>query len=316
MSVNISAFDTVYCSGFPREDISSKVKRAYLTESMHTLQFQLKGQEDPISIYLVQGGNAYADVIPFFVHPVSFMDSGKVHYAADVRHFGRWHAPSGSFAIRNKAEYDWTVKRTVLNHLWTTERPEQLRDLSTLPASLYTSLIKETVTRRFMLNGHEQDILSILSAYFYYGHFTNEEQFDENEFRRIAMSISRATKIAADKVMEVIEGLPVISNLSVFCDVIKQKVENVSMENFGLSTLTAVVANNWMGTKAPEILMVGLEHIPTWTMIAYACMGDATFRRSSLTKLAQKQDQRGVGAALIKGVDSLLDGLPTPHTAI
>lgn len=315
MAIYETAYDTTACSGARISELQNKLTKGLLMGGLQTKELALNEHDAPVKLHLLQGGNSAADTIPFFNHPVQMhgIDNkgprGDVaSYALDVRNFGKWYAPNQTFVVRNRPEFEWSIRRALLNHVWMTHRPEQLRDISTIPASVYSSLISECVARRFALDAGEQATISVLACYFYYGLFTNDKEFDDFQKNKIVGSIARATRIPADKVFEILEDLPILFSLEDLCEACREKTGSVSLTDFNIGVLIAVVAGNWFGTNARENLAVALEHVPTWIMIVSASLTEATFKRSVLAKIAMRYDKNNAGESFKKSIDVLLGG--------
>lgn len=311
MSINLLPADTLSYSSFVSQDLLARVQAAYASGNLSSIDVRLAHfDEGAFKIHLIIGGNTPSDVIaPYIKQPVAITTpNGKKEVVVDLRDFGRWHAPTARFNITSRNDYAWALKRAVLTHIWINGGIDKLRGLSTMPAALYASLISETVTRRFMLDKRETQIISILSMYFYYCLFSNEAVFNEIAFNKVAALITRITRLPAEMVYETIEGLGVLADLRALCDAIKERTFNISLENFNLTTFTALINNNWLGNAGRLTMMVGMEHVPTWIALSHSAMGDASYNRTTLTKLAQTTIKRAEADQFVKALNYELSG--------
>lgn len=312
MSINETAYDTTACGSYRYNTIVSNLQKASLMGGMNAIEVRLDEHTKPFVMLLMQGGNVAADSVAFFKHPV-FLNPASEHddqedrLCVDIREFGKWLAPQQTFVVRNGPEYTWSLKRAILNKLWVEGKVNALRDISILPVSVYASLISESIARRFALDPAEQMKIAVLSAFFYYCLFT-DNSLSEDELNRTAGNIARATKVPADKVFALLEGVPTLHSLDDLCTIIAQKVGNISLENLNVGTLFAVCCGTWFGTNARENMAVGLEHIPTWLMIVSASLESATYKRSTLTKISMRFDKNNAGNALSRSLEHLLGG--------
>lgn len=310
MSINQTAYDTTACS-YTTTRLEDEIRKAALTSGLHSVQVQLEQFIDPFSIYLVEGGNSSADAIQFFRHPYLLKNSetGKENtLVLDVRSFGKYSTPHAEFAIRNGIEYVWHLKRAILNQIWLDGRVEVLRDISNLPMMVYAALISQTVSRRFALDPAEQMSVAVLSAYFYMCLFTDEEEFSSHEMPLIVRKIADVTKVPVDNVTRTLNGISCLHGLPALCDAIKTRVGNVALDNFNIGTLLSVTTNTWWGTNAQDVLGVGLEHVPTWLLIVEASLSSATFKRSTLSKIAMQYNKGDIGRNLSRSIESLIGG--------
>ena len=160
MALNQTAYDTTACASFNMTSVISEVERSGVLGA-GLLKVSAGQQETPFSLMAIQGGNSFADNVPYFRHPMLVSHTlGHEHQphllAVDVREFGKWNAPEQQFSVRDGLQYSWALRRAVLNHLWLDSRPELFRDRSTIPADTYAALISETVARKFALHPGEQ----------------------------------------------------------------------------------------------------------------------------------------------------------------
>jgi len=266
--------------------------------------------EDGFEILMVTGGNSIIDAIKYFNHPVILPTPGPngVVPAIDVRGFGKWDAVRGDFHVRNMPEYKMMVMRACMNYFWLTRRPTIMRDMTTLPIKLFASMISETIKRTYSLDLGEQLRLSILAAYFYLGLFTDAKEFSESEQHKVTAQIIAATNAPNQLIEEVLDDLPIIADILTFCDVCKKRVGSVRLDDFNYGILLSAIGGVWYATNGHEILTIALEHPPTWLMIVYACISEATFRRSPLAQMAEKQGKSGSGQAFTASINSLFGG--------
>lgn len=306
MSIFKTAYDATACSGYRIRETTDKLKMAILNNSLTTFDIKLDNFDSAFVLRLVEGGNSTADTIPYFNHPI-VSDDTLVNILVDVRNFGKWYAPQAKFVVRNNPEYTWNVMRGALNFVWVNERVEILRGSSTIPASVYAALISECVSRKYALDTGEQVIVAIVACFYYYCLFTDDKDFNENDLNNISANIARATKIPAGKVFDVIGDMKVLNSLEEMCEALKVKTKSIRLDDFNVGVLLAVVSGNWYGSNARENLAVGLEHIPTWLMICYAALNEATFKRSVLAKLVDRFAKGGAGDNFVKTIDHILD---------
>lgn len=310
MPINSFAYECTALADTRLKDIKDKLAQNMIAEGFSPIQVEPASGEDAFSIHLLLGGSTTADVIPLFNHPIPVMGrrrgGGQVQeLAVDMRGWGKWHPPSQQFQVRNQSEYDWQLRRAAMNQLWISESPNRLRDLSRLPIAVYAALMGEAISRRFMLDPSQKILISILSAFFYLGLFTDESQYEEERLRKIADVISETTRAPAERVFDVIESLPVIETLADLCNVIREKANTPALNNLNVGVLFTILANNWTFTGR-EALLVGLEHPPTWMTVIYACLAEAISKRTALAKLVQTHDRAQAGDRFVKAMQAQL----------
>ncbi len=278
------------------------------------------GNGNKIQLALIQGGNSFADSVHFFKHPAFIREGENDVVCLDVREFGKWNAGQQRFDVRNAPEYVWAIKRAILSAIWNEGRFEALRDLSNIPAQVYCALVSESIARRFALDAAEQATLSVLAGYFYYGLFSDNAEISDIEKNQLAGKLFRITRIDATTIFGIIDNLGVISSIDAFCDVVKNTIGNVALENLNIGNFFTVISGNWYGYNSRETVCMAMEHIPTWIMIVEASLNSATFKRSTLAKMSVRYDKQGAGSAFSQALTAILggpdaiEGLPTYHT--
>lgn len=308
MSIFKTVYDTVSGSGYRLSAIEESLKKAHVTGNYTLHTFHSKVLDKSFSIELITGGQAESDIIPFFNHPIQIFDpvSKKKIWFLDVRSYGKMDKVQNEFNIRNKVEYDWNIQRCMLNIIMEEEGVNLLTNLSSLPLVCYGSLIGETVTRKYALDPLEQITVTVLAMYFYYCLTTDDKTFDEVEFNKICGRIAQLSKVPATKVFDILEGINVIHGLTKFCEVVREKTGSVRLADFNEGVLIAIIAGTWIGTNSRENMAAALEHIPTWLMICFASVYDATYKRSVLAKLIEKKTKGEAGNSFIKSVKALI----------
>lgn len=312
--INVSAYDTSACSGYRYGNIVEQLQKANWMGGLVTYTVKTNPHAEPFNLYLLQGGNAAADSVAFFNHP-AFIQTALDHseeegssICLDVRNFGSFNPHQQEFRVRNTVEFSWAVQRAILNELWKDGKVEALRDISTIPAATYCSLLSETIARRYFLDPSEQMTVAIIAGYFYYSQFTDSSVFDEDSLHRTIANIARITNAGAELCYKVLKDLPVINNLQFFIDCVKARVSNVALENFDAHTLYGVVCGTWFGNNSRENIAVALEHPPTWIMIVAASLESATFKRSTLAKISMRFDKANAGKNLQNSIQAILGG--------
>lgn len=320
MTICQTAYETSACSGYKTSEVLDKLTHANISSSLINIKHKSTRSDLTFTYSLLCGGDSTADSVHFFNHPILFNDGGKddkmqhtKQLAIDVRNYGKWYQPTETFVVRNNVEYSWNINRLILNQFWLYEKTETLRDISTIPAGVYSSLLSECVARRFSLDPAEQASVSILSCYFYYSCFTNNKHFDEMEYNRLVSSIARVTKVPAEKIFDVLDFLEktTITDLSQLCDRIKESVQNTALTDLNIGTLFAITCSTWYGNNAKEVLAVGLEHPPTWLMIVFASLTESTYKKSVLSKISDRYARGDAVNSFVKSLNTILNGINT-----
>jgi hypothetical protein len=289
MSIFRSAYDTKACEGFAVDKLLAEIKKS-----------MTMGWLSPVpetSILRVDGADALSAGIPSFMHPIVLenrfdgMPSPSLQLAIDARPFGKWDQHQRQFAVRNGVEYDLLVFRAKLNQIWISHPAQILRDVSSLPMSVYCSWISENVARRFALDPLEQMKLAILTGFFYQSNFTDLKELQERDTIRMVQAIVKATRAKAEDVLDVVDQFSApISGVKEFCEKAQEVTGSVRLHELNIGVLAGILSKTWFGgPNAAELLFVALEHPPTWLTIMMAAATERTFKNSQITKIAERQ---------------------------
>lgn len=300
--IHLSPYDTGAGCSLPVDKIRSELERVALGSYLNRVNIGAAFTGHPIEFYLIEGGNAVVDAIPFYDHPLDFNTNSV---CTDVRLFGRFNVQSRKFNVRDTGEYTLAIKRTVLSKLWLSGCQVHIRDLSLIPLQLYASMLSETIARRFTLNPAEQAKVAVYAAYFYLSLFT-DIPFSGLSQERMLMSISKATYVKMEIVKDYLTGVKQPATLESFILLVRENINNEALNNLTYATLLAITCGLWIGTKARDVSAVALEHPPTWIVMTEAALRSRTYKRSSLAKMAMRFGKQGTDDAFSKAINSLI----------
>jgi hypothetical protein len=311
MSILNSAYETTACSSMKNiVDIEEQLIKAKTMGSLGTRSVKLNQFDEPITIYVVEGGNPFSDDIGFFAHPIVLKEKGsdQVSIVIDIRSHGSWSNMERVFLIRNHVEYTWSLKRAILNYIWLNQRKESLRDISNLPLMSYATLVGQAISNRFALDAEEQYMVTSLAAFFYLCSFTEQQTVSEQELPLICKKISESIGAPHAVVLKALSGFDRIIDAPDLCAKITERVSNVSLENFNIGTFFGCISGTWTGSNSRETLCVGMEHMPTWLTIVSSAITSSTYKRATLSKIIQKLDKKDIGSNFTKNMHMLLGG--------
>ncbi len=300
MTVFNSAYETTAGKGIPITKVINAVEEVIIKENFHldgNSGFDNSIQNNSIGYLLSNQYSSFSD-IPFFIHPL-VIDLSKINRTnfevenliiTDVRALAVVDSNSnGKLIPRNKMDFNLARIKTVLNMVWLMKSPLTLRDISFVPAAVYSSWISEAISRRLALDPKDQLTLAILSCIFYYSCFIDtKDGFSDNEKSRITAATSKATRASIKDVEDVMEQIENLNNIKDFVNTIKSVLQNIRLNDFNEGMLVSIVNNSWFGSSAKETLSVALEHPPTWIAIVYSSYTERSFHNSGISKIAER----------------------------
>lgn len=224
----------------------------------------------------------------------------------DARPYTSYDENNGTVTIKNRLEFNLAMLRASLTEYWVNGGVSSLQSFSTLPMSIFASWISENVARRYNLDVREQVSLSVYAAYYYLSLFTNDEIIDNQERNRFAMMISKALRISASEVLDIIERTEPPQNIGDFCSRAEGVIGSVRLKEFNKLVLFSLIGGTWFGINAKENVCVALEHPPTWISLLTAAYSERGFTKSGITQLIERNSNRNLGQNYTRQVFSLV----------
>lgn len=302
-----TAYDTTACAALRMKETLENLQRARISGAVREVSIPTSHDPQGVHLCLLEGGNAGADVVAYFNHPLrmSSPKDDEVVLAVDVRNFGKWSQPHSAYVVRNRTEYLWSISRATLNAAWMQGAVETIRDISTVPMAVYCDLIAQVVQRRFALDNAERLQVQAVAAYFYQCLFTDATEFSQMQMSKMMGLIAQVTRIPVQTVMNWLEEMPPIRDIHGFCQACKSLTGSVALSDFNVRVLLEIVGGTWFGTNSREIIAVALEHPPTWVMIVTASLTEVTFMRSTLATISKRYDKGSAVKDLVRALSGL-----------
>jgi hypothetical protein len=305
-----SPYDTMAAGHYRVGEIEAKLKAAVIAGEITNAVYTCKQTGEMVSLPTVRGGGVHSDAIPYFNHPYVFFHAhhNKTTVCVDLRPYGQMDIRQNTFKVRNLQEAQWSLMRAGLTDYWVNDDAASIRDMSILPVTAFANLFAQVITHRYALTPGDQVMIGVYSAYFYYCLFEDSDILEEEDLLRICAKVARVTHISVNKVMDSVKEIGMVSDLTAYCEQLPTFLGNPRLDNFNVTVLLQMITGTWFGTNAREVMGTALEHPPTWMMICYASLTEATYKRSTVAKLIQSFDKGGEGERFIRGIDNLVDG--------
>lgn len=290
-----TAYETTACMGYKLEKTIDTLKAAYYNDDVIPIE--------KYNIYSLNGGTPISNNVPSFAHPllVNF-DNKDEMLIVDSRNYGRFISEQNIFKVQNQTDYNLMLARAKLNYIWVNNKPNWLRDISTIPLSIFSSWISEAVGKRFALNPKEQFDLGILAAIFYLSLFSDDVELEEKDKLRLINIITRSLHASAQDVITILDKVSVISNIFEFCSNAEKVTDSVRLRELNPGLLYTILGGTWFGTNAKEMIAVSIEHPPTWIAIMISAFTDRTFKNSQIVKITERTAYKKVGDDFIRSV--------------
>ena len=295
-----SAYDTTACVG-------------YTTSTMKTIHEALKASfiKGDISLHADSGSLLVTGLlntrdIPTFTHPITLEVEGVKKTFIDVRSCVKLEQHSNDYLVKDQDEFEFLTMRCHLDHLWNTEMPSLLQNVSKLPIAVYANLIGEYTARRLALDPRDTLTVTVLAAVLYLNLFTDDTEVRKTDATHMAQYISNALSMRAPTVYDIIENNTVINNLEDFCETCKEFSQSVRLRDLNPVTLFGMVGPAWYGNNGRELMAVAMEHPPTWLALLKRAMTSRGYNNTGLSKFMERGIFRKLGEGYPRQLAQLL----------
>jgi len=238
------------------------------------------------------------DITPF-PHPI--INTNNNWIALDLREVVGLTPDKENFTIRNQAEYDLRIQRFILTGLWAIGQQSSIYSLQ-FPREVFSSWLSDNITRKFGLDITSNVRLKVL-AYMYYSSLFVDE-FTENEFTKVLIALTK-NGLPEDIVKDVYAK---IENLNSIDDFIKSTFTvtgNIRLKKLDYISLLSVLTNTWLGLNSKELIILSLEHPPTWVSLVYSSLITRSFSKSYIATLTERLNKRKKGEEFLKELLSI-----------
>jgi hypothetical protein len=246
------------------------------------------------------------DDVAVFKHPIVLenLDSRYASVVAvDVRDCmsGPWgRLPRVSKPI----QLAWAKAQGLMQAVYVSEgfNRNVLKSMSNYPAALYSSMITEALQRRYYLDMREQITIQILSAHFYNNCLMASDVSADID-RQIG-EIAKITRCDSQMIKNVLmkDGVREMKTISNLCECIKAHSGSIRLNDLSIGVLFTTLGSYWLGFNARELIAVSLEHVPTWLLLCYSALSSQTYKRSLLSKIAERSAKAHNGDGFVSNM--------------
>jgi hypothetical protein len=216
----------------------------------------------------------------------------------DVRPFVKYvkedGLASGHIAIRNENEYSLARTRLILESEWQSDKALSLENSLDYAGQVFSTWLSDNITKKFGLDAQNQLELKILS-YVYYHSLFREEPLTSLDLDRLAYKIKENSYMEPKFILGVIGKITSLSDIESFTLNVRSVVSNHRVSHFTIADLVTCIGTSWFGFSAKEMLMLSLEHPPTWISIVHAALNSRSWKNSNIATIALKLSKRGEG---------------------
>lgn len=275
-------YETTPGSNYSIKDIQTALTHALINSEINLAE-TLSGKAID-KLYAVP---PYLKTFPSFSHPICFERNNEILFAIDIRPFTRALREGGTKIIAS-TEYQFLIIRALLTMSWAKGSFTDFSTMGDIAPRVYIRFLSEAIIRRLGLAPTEQMTISIITGLFFFSLFEEKEGlFNQATSLKIGTRIARVTAIPLTKVLEVIDNVPRLNNISDYILALKENLNSNRLEFFNEGLLYSMVSGGWFGSNSREIVAVSLEHIPTFYAMLYMAITDRSYHSSYFSKMVE-----------------------------
>lgn len=254
---------------------------------------------NPVILYGL--GDSEKSVIPLN-HPLFSAANNWV--ALDLRNFVKVANDGTGYDIRNESEYHLAVTRYILTSLWYIGKQSSLYSLE-LAHFAFSSWLSDNLGSKFGLDLGDKLKLRILANIYYSRMFSEYPDSDELDKLLIRAKNDNLIPDLFKEVYEKVSDPESLTSIDDFCKACYTVTGNVRLQNLDYVVLSNIVNSNWVGVNGKELILLALEHPPTWISMVYASITQRSFKKNFVSIVVERISKRGKDSVFVKQVDTL-----------
>lgn len=300
----VNPLDTTIHAGKVKGDQVEILKR-HVLDTKNGYDSQLipiqENVHDDFFIYAL-GTGPLIDPKPF-IHPLRFNIGDDTYMIADMRSSTRWDRAQGVSIVNNPSLNRRDVILTILQSVWEGEGPNAIQRLGNFQITIFAQWVSNSIIRRFGLDAAQQLKLQAISAYYYLCLFSDERRFDP---MRAAPIIARAINASTAYIVDLVDTLPFIADITEFLDVIKESMATERLSGLTLDYFYASLNGSWFGPNHNILVGVAVEYPPIFTSLLYLALTDRGTRMAGLSQVALKKERDNAAKEFIRITSDVL----------
>ncbi len=231
-----------------------------------------------------------------FNHPI--INKEHKWIALDLRNTVKLSTNKETFEVRNESEYSLAIQRFILSGMWVVGKQSSLYSLK-FAHFCFGTWLSENLTKKFGLDLNNQLQIRILALMYYSRLFTND--YNEDDFNKLIIRLKE--DILIPKLIEDIHvKVTQLENIDDFCKACYDVTGNVRLKSLDSNVLINALANNWVGLNGKELVLLSLEHPPTWISLVFAALTQRSFSKNFVGNIVEKLNKKGSGDEFLKSL--------------
>jgi len=251
--------------------------------------------------------------VPVIAHPITFTSvvDRKTYTAVDLRPYRSQIRRIGEANVElpNSGPVPFNLMRARLQQLWNQTPTPDFLNVSSLPATVYSNWIANTLANKLSLDVQTTIAIQALAAFWFLCQFEDgpQRELDERERTMYSKAVDRLTRIPQMRVYDILSGYgKTINNAKEFIEAVKT-LNSVRAGGLTVGLLFTTIATSWFGSTAVrEVVGVAVEYPPTFLAMLWAACQERTYRNTPIGQLVQRLGRDGEDKRFVNGLGLLL----------
>ena len=306
MSIYLEPYQTTFGSLLNVEKIKKELLDVfYMEENLKKMNLGVFGTSDYKCVFLTGAYPVEKDV-SLFDHPVTVTADDVNYIVTDIRHITKnqnkltTDTISINDYIKDIGLFKFYLYRAVMMATTLQDKnTSKINSLGDLPMLVYGGMFGFLLSTRLNLMPAQRISIEIASMYFYYS--LNKDSLSTLDMSLFSKKLQSLLGIKPSVTLEVIKNIDgKFDTIEDLVNVYKTIIGGLGADTLDKGLIYQLVAQMWYGYKAPSIMAVAVEHIPTWVSLCLAILSNKSYKHVNLFKVMDRYAKKGRGDKFTK----------------
>lgn len=210
---------------------------------------------------------------------------------SDTRTVAKTHHNTGELV--GGSDFTFVKMRSaIMAEMWIDGNAFDLLSISDFPLRMFAAVTSENIARRMNLDDEVMQVIKILAAYYYITLHTDDFDIDEHTLLGYGKRISRATGVPAIDIMQIVENIEPMKNITDFITRVQLVSQSERLEKLSVGMLYKMLGGVWFGPNAVEQVAVAMEYPPSWVAMVNVATQHKGFQKTILAQIARRVDRK------------------------
>lgn len=285
--------------------LKNDLEKYIIGTSLINLNYEFKNNDNTNMIFIT-GCNIEEKELPPFDSPILIEHRNKINVISDLRKYlvKLEEQPLNVLDVaKDTGNAEFIAIRNIVTADYAAEYIGLYKPYLKNVTSAYSILISHVIDTIIKLNPEERINVELAAAYFYLHSFINPEELKnpdstdyipnllEANLNTIKFSFSLNSKVISNFINKVID-IQYDGTINNLLEYVKRAVGNDKEKLININVVINVLSGLWYGHGGSEVMLISIEHAPTWISLVYTSLSNSNFKRSRLTQILTKYSNK------------------------